>query len=197
MICNPFGALPIFLKLTATDNYQERRKISIRSTVAVLFILVASIWIGVPILNIIGIKIPPFQFAGALVILLLGFSMIKAEDSRYKQTSEEKMEAVQKDSIAITPLAIPLIAGPGAISSVISTTSVFTGISDSLILTFIVLIVAVTMGAILFFASKIEDLLGRVGLNIFTRIGGLIVAANALDSLARAIKEMFPILAGG
>ena len=197
MICNPFGALPIFLKLTADDTYQERRATSVKATIAIFFILFASVWLGTYLLSILGIKIPAFQFVGGLVIFLLAFSMLKAEESGYKQTVEEKKEAKQKDSIAITPLAIPLIAGPGAISSVISTTSVFTGVTNNLIITLIAAGVSLIMGSILFFASKVEDVLGRVGINIFTRIGGLIVAANGLDSIVRAVKEMFPILASG
>jgi len=197
MICNPFGVLPLFLKLTAADTYQERRKTSIRATIAVSIILIIATWIGIPLLAILGIKIAPFRFAGSLVILSLAFSMLKAEDSRFKQTSEEKIEAVQKDSIAITPLAIPLIAGPGAISSIITTTSGFPGIMNYFILSMIALGVAFGMGGILFFAGKVEDLLGRVGLNIFTRIGGLIIAANSIDSLSTSLKEMFPLLMNG
>jgi MarC family membrane protein len=197
LICNPIGALPIFLKLTATDTYKERRAIAIKATFATFIILLVSTWLGVYLLHIFGIKVAAFQFTGGLVILILAFSMLRAEDSRYKQTVEEKQEAVQKDSIAITPLAIPLIAGPGAISSIIATTSVFPGINNNILITAIVLGVTLIMGSILFFAPILESILGRVGINIFTRIGGLIVASNALDSIARSVKEMFPILVGG
>lgn len=195
MICNPFGILPIFLKLTAKDTYQEKRKTSIKAAIAIASILVGAVWLGIPILNVLGIKVAPFQFIGALVILSLAFSMLKAEDSRLKQTSEEKLEATQKDSIAITPLAIPLVAGPGAISAIISTSSSFPGVTNLLILTLITIVISLIMGSILFFAGRVEVILGRVGLNIFTRIGGLVVAANSFDSLANALKEIFPILA--
>jgi len=195
-ICNPIGALPIFLKLTATDTYQERRSTSVKAAIAVFCILLGSAWLGLPLLHILGIRIAPFQFTGGLVILLLALSMLRADDNRYKQTTEEKQESIQKESIAITPLAVPLIAGPGAISSIITTKSVYPGIENTLILSLIILSVAFLMGALLFFASKVEDILGRVGINIFTRIGGLIVASNALGTLERALKEMFPFLSG-
>jgi len=197
MICNPIGVLPIFLKLTETDTYQERRATSIKAAIAIFFILLGSAWLGIPLLNILGIRIAPFQFTGGLVVLLLALSMLRADDSRYKQTTEEKKEAVHKESVAITPLAIPLIAGPGAISSIITTKSVYPGIDNTFILSLIILGVSFLMGSLLFFASKVEDVLGRVGINIFTRIGALIVASNALGTLEGALKEMFPILMGG
>ncbi len=197
MICNPIGVLPIFLKLTETDTYQERRATSVKAAIAVFFILLGSAWLGIPLLHILGIRIAPFQFTGGLVVLLLALSMLRADDTRYKQTTEEKKESVQKESVAITPLAIPLIAGPGSISSIITTKSIYPGMDSTLILSLIILGVSFLMGSFLFFASKVEDVLGRVGINIFTRIGALIVASNALGTLEGALKEMFPFLTGG
>lgn len=196
MICNPFGVLPMFLKLTAADTYEERRKTSISAMIAVSCILVGSTWLGMPVLQILGIKLAAFRFAGALVILTLAFSMLKAEESKIKQTSEEKVEAISKASIAITPLAIPLIAGPGAISTIIVETSQSVDWIHQILLSVVALLVAIVMGGLLYCASRVESLLGRVGLNIFTRIGGLIVASHALDTLSLSLKEMFPVLAG-
>ncbi|PIS01754.1 MAG: amino acid transporter [Chlamydiae bacterium CG10_big_fil_rev_8_21_14_0_10_35_9] len=196
MICNPFAVLPLFLKLTAADTFEERRRTSLIATFAVACILVGATWLGMPVLLILGIKLAPFRFAGALVVLMLAFSMLRAEDTRLKQTSEEKVEAITKSSIAITPLAIPLIAGPGAISAIIVEASQYTGLINHGILSFVAIAVALFMGTILYFATKVENILGRVGLNIFTRIGGLVVASNALDSLSVALKEMFPGLTG-
>jgi len=195
-ICNPIGALPIFLKLTATDTYQERRTTSVKAAIAVFCILFISAWLGIPLLHVLGIRIAPFQFAGGLVILLLALSMLRAEGTQYKQTTEEKKESVQKESIAVTPLAIPLIAGPGAISSIITTTSIYAGMTSTLIISLIILGVSFLMGSVLFFSSKVENVLGQVGINIFTRIGGLVVASNAIGTLERALKEMFPVLMG-
>lgn len=196
MICNPFGALPMFLKLTAADTYEERRRTSISAMLAVSCILVGSTWLGMPALQVLGIKLAPFRFAGALVILTLAFSMLRAEDSKIKQTSEEKAEAISKASIAITPLAIPLIAGPGAISTIILEASQSPGWLHQIFLSLVALLVALVMGGLLYYGSRVENLLGRVGLNIFTRIGGLVVASHALDSLALSLKEMFPLLGG-
>jgi len=194
VICNPLGALPALLRLTEFETTEQRKRTAFTAAIAVGCILILVTWIGSPLLKIFGIKVPPFQFAGGFVVFLLALSMLRAEQSRMKQTREEQVEASVKDSVAITPLAIPLIAGPGAISTIVVNVSLFPTPLDQLYMSLCGLLVALIMGIVMFFASYFEKLFGRVGINIFTRIGGLILAANAMESMAKGLVGMFPIM---
>ncbi len=194
VICNPLGALPALLRLTEYETPEQRKRTAFVAAVAVLCILVVVTWIGSYLLVIFGIKVPPFQFGGGFVVFLLSLSMLRAEQSRIKQTKEEQIEASIKESVAITPLAMPLIAGPGAISTVIVNASLFPSFLDQLYMTFSAVLVAFIMGIVMYFATYFEKLFGRVGINIFTRIGGLILAANSVESMAKGLIGMFPVL---
>lgn len=194
IICNPLGALPALLRLTEYDTPEQRKKVAYTAAVAVGCILVLVVWIGGPLLQVFGVKVPSFQFAGGFVVFLLALSMLRAEQSRMKQTKEEQIEATIKESVAITPLAMPLIAGPGAISTVIVNVSLFPHPVDQVYMSLCAVVVALIMGIVMFFATFIERLFGRVGINIFTRIGGLIIGANAIESMAKGLVGMFPFL---
>jgi len=129
---------------------------------------------------------------GGLVVLMLSFSMLRAEQSKFKETKEERQEGIEKESPGITPLGIPLIAGPGAISTVIVNANTY---KSSLIwIIGVAILVSIILWIILHSANFIEKILGRVGINIFTRIGGLILASNAVDTIYKALLEMFPRL---
>jgi multiple antibiotic resistance protein len=194
VICNPLGALPALLRLTEYETPEQRKRTAYVAAVAVACILIVVTWIGSYLLVIFGIKVPPFQFGGGFVVFLLALSMLRAEQSRIKQTKEEQIEASIKESVAITPLAMPLIAGPGAISTVIVNGSLFPSFLDQLYMTFSAVLVAFIMGIVMYFAAYFEKLFGRVGINIFTRIGGLILAANSVESMAKGLIGMFPVL---
>ena len=182
------------LRLTQTETLVQRKKTALITAFAVGCILFVVTWLGAPLMMILGIHVAPFQFAGGFVVFLLALSMLRAEQSPMKQTKEEQKEAVDKESVAVTPLAIPLIAGPGAISTVVVKASLFPDFSDLFLMTLIALSVALIMGSVLYFANIIERLLGRVGINIFTRIGGLILASNSVETLSQGIMGMFPSL---
>lgn len=194
VITNPLSALPAVLKITRNQSLAEKRHTGLTAAFAAGVILLVSTWIGKPILVILGIELPAFQVAGGVVLFLLALSMLNAEESPIKQTPEEQKER-QSDLGAIVPLAIPIIAGPGAISSVILSVNVFPGILNQLIMSAIVILVVLTMGALLYFASNLEKMMGKGGINIVNRLGGLILAAIAIQTLANGIKGLFPLLA--
>jgi multiple antibiotic resistance protein len=97
---------------------------------------------------------------------------------------------------AIVPLAIPIIAGPGAISTLIVSVSQFPGVYNQLLLSIASILVALVMGVILYFAANLEELFGKSGVNIINRLGGLILAAIAVQTLASGVMGLFPILQG-
>lgn len=196
VVCNPFSAIPAVLTFTRAKTMQEKKRTALVASFAVGVILLVSIWIGSPLLSFFDIRISAFQLAGGFVLFLLALSMLSAEDSPLTHDEEDKQQAKKKASIAVVPLAIPIIAGPGAISTAIVFNTNFPGISNLLIMTVCGLFVTVTLGACLYFATRLEKLIGYTGMNIMGRIGGLILAAIAVETMSKGMIGLFPGLAG-
>jgi multiple antibiotic resistance protein len=194
VICNPFSAMPAFLSLTQGRNFKERRRTGIVASFAVAVILLVAAWIGGSLLHFLGISVASFQCAGGIVLFMLALSLLNAEVSRMKQTSEDQKDAKRKDSIAVVPLAIPLMAGPGAISMVIVSVYSHPGVLGQFYMSICAIVVAAVLGAILYFASNLEKLLGHSGINIVNRLGGLILAATAVETIAKGVVGLFPQL---
>ena len=194
VVCNPLSALPAVLRITRNQTLAEKRRTGMVTATAVLIILLISTWMGSPILMVLGIKLPAFQVAGGVIIFMMAMSMLSAEESPIKQSAEEGKEKRAGDSGAIVPLAIPLIAGPGAISTIIVNVSEFPGIYNLMILSVSAILVTLVMGMLLYFASNLEKMLGQSRINIINRLGGLILAAIAVQTLANGIKGLFPML---
>lgn len=195
-IVNPLGAVPIFLTLTEGRSSAECRQLAHRTAVSVAFILILCIWVGDLILNFFGIGIPAFRTGGGLLILLMAISMMHAKRSASRQTVEEADEADAKDDVAVVPLAIPLLAGPGTISLVIVDAHQADGSVGRIILSAAVILVAVAVWFALRLASPIGARLGITGLNIATRVMGLLLAAIAIQMIAAGLAALLPGLAG-
>ena len=153
-----------------------------------------SLFIGEFVLNFFGITINSFLVAGGLLILLLAISMMHAKTSRIKSTAEEEEESEGKDSIAVVPLATPLLAGPGAISTVILYAHKGIGIRHYLIVGLIILTLTLLLFIIFKFVPYISKYISQTGINVFTRIMGLILAAIAIEFIASGLKGLFPAL---
>ncbi len=119
VIVNPLGTVPLFVSMTAGESDAERKRIARVASLAVGIVLVLSAVAGQHLLAFFGISIASFKVGGAILILLMAISMMHAAPSGEKQTREEAAEAADKDSIAVVPMAIPLLSGPGAISTTI------------------------------------------------------------------------------
>ena len=194
IICNPMAALPAFLKVTAWDSSDTKKRIARSTSMAVAVILVGMTFLGSAVLKLLGIQVYSFQITGGLILLLLAFSMLNATTSRIQETQEENQEAKKKASVAIVPLAIPLIAGPGAISTIIIEVSLHKTLAYQLYVSGACLLVTLFMGTLLYFAATLEKKMGQTGLNIFSRIGGLILAAMSIQTIANGMMGLFPIL---
>jgi multiple antibiotic resistance protein len=196
VILNPLSALPALLNLTQWKSPDERRRIGVKAGIFAGVILVIVTWVGRPLLQILGISLPAFQCAGGIVVFSIALSMLNAQQSAIKQTPDDQKEAKGRESIAIVPLAIPLMAGPGAISTVIFGVNNFPGVVNQFYLTICAMIAAFTLCFILYFASPLGKVLGQTGINIFNRLGGLILAALAINSIAKGLIGLFPVLKG-
>jgi multiple antibiotic resistance protein len=196
VIANPLAALPAVLRITRNQTLEEKRKTGTTAAFAVGCILVGSAWFGTPLLALFGINIYAFQVAGGFILFLLSLSMLYAEESAIKQDPNDPNKKAEVGG-AIVPLAIPIIAGPGAISMVIVSVNKFPGVYNQLIITCSAILVALAMGVLLYFAANLEKILGQKRINLITRIGGLILAAIAIQTLAAGFIGLFPILGVG
>ncbi len=201
-IVNPLGSVPIFLGLTAGMNEEERNRCAKTAALAMAVILSTSALAGNEILRFFGIGIDSFRIGGGVLILLLAISMLHAKTSHVKHTPDEAEEAVAKEDISVVPLAIPLLAGPGAISSVIlylteggmlSSVSYYARFAEVEI---VIVLVCLVSWFFLRLAVPIGDKLGATGINIASRIMGLILSAIAIEFIAAGIKGLFPSVSG-
>lgn len=194
-IVNPIGCLPIFISATEGWQKAERTRTARMVALTVFIVLSLSAFIGNGILDFFGISIPSFQVGGGILILLISISMMHGKQSSTRQTPEEAQSLAERDVIAIVPLSIPLLAGPGAISSMIISAQQQPSIWGHLTLLIPVAIVSGLIWLILQLADIITGQLGTIGINIVTRLMGLILAAMAVEFIAHGITGLFPQLA--
>ncbi len=194
-IVNPLGALPVFLSMSdKSDPDADMRTIN-RAAVSVALILLVSAWTGEALLRFFGITIEAFRVGGGLLILLMGISMLHGQQSHVKHCPNEADALETKEDISVVPLAIPLMAGPGAISLVILDAHKISTWGGEVLLALAILAVAVIIWLVLLIAEKMRDKLGIIGLNIATRIMGLILAAIGVQFIADGVKALLPGLA--
>jgi len=188
MLCSPITAIPVFLSLSQGRHKSDRMKIGIYSGTAVATILVIATWFGESILGVLGIRIAAFQCAGGIIVMLLALSMLNATVSPIRQSTDETSGKVP--TIAVVPLAIPLMAGPGAISAVIVSANRFSGFENLIQMTICNVAIGVVTTFLLIFALPIEKKLGSTGLNLVTRIGGLILSAMAVEIFTSGLEGL-------
>ncbi|HAM50844.1 MAG TPA: hypothetical protein DCP92_09205 [Nitrospiraceae bacterium] len=192
---NPFGAVPVFIGLTGSLTKRERRRVVLTASIAVAAVLIVAALIGDSLLNFFGICIPSFKVGGGILLMLMAISMMQGRHTQTRQTPEEAQEAEDKQSIAVVPIAIPLLAGPGAISTVIIYAHAsFQPVHIALIIC-INLIVALVTWVALHVATPISNMLGKTGINIAARLMGLLLAAIAVEFVAGGLAQLLPGLA--
>lgn len=195
-IINPVGLLPVFVSLTSHQTDIERQHTNRDANVAVVVILLVTMIAGQYILNLFSISIAAFRIAGGSLICIIAMSMLQGKMSEVKRNKEEDRESSGMESVAVVPLALPLMAGPGAISSVI----VFGAEHNTLINIFGMFLTISTLGIlcwILFrMAPAIFKLLGKTGINVITRLMGLLMLSLGIEVIAAGAKGLFPSLMG-
>jgi MarC family membrane protein len=194
-ITNPVGNLAIFASLTGNKSLEGKKKTAFVAGSAILIILITVTWTGDLILRGFGIDIASFETAGGLIIALMGISMLHARTSETHHNKEEDKEAKSKDSVAVVPIAIPIVAGPGAITTIIVNTHRFPTIEDKVFISCVSLLIALILWLTFYFSAPVSRLLGVFGINIVTRIMGIILTAIAFGMMASGFKALFPGLA--
>lgn len=195
-ITNPIGNLAIFISLVSDSPIPEQKKTALSASLAILIIFIVVVWTGSWILNFFGITPAAFETAGGIIILLLGISMLNAHDNKSGHSSMHHTEAEQKaakkkDSVAVVPMAIPLVAGPGAITTIIIHTHIMKTVMDKLMISATCVVLSVILFVCFYFANVINKAVGVNGIKIATRIMGIVLAAIAIQMLSEGIVALF------
>ncbi|MFA7384387.1 MAG: YchE family NAAT transporter [Desulfurivibrionaceae bacterium] len=192
-IVNPIGAIPIYISLTDGYRPEDRARIIRLTPVAVSAILLVTLLSGEFILRFFGISIGSFRVGGGILLLLMAISMLQAKTSRTAHTSDEAEETADRETIAVVPLAIPLLSGPGAISTVIVYAYKAKGPLAYLITSAGILLLGLSVYLSLLAAPYIAKKLGKTGINIITRLMGLFLAAISVEFITSGLKSIFPV----
>ena len=194
-IVNPIGSIPMFI--SATNGWSESDQLKTTKTVAitVFSVLAVSALFGDSILDFFGISIASFQVGGGILLLLIAISMMHAKHSGTRQTLEEAQAVAEREAIAIVPLSIPLLAGPGAISSMIIAAQQSGSFINHIPLILPIAAISLMIWGILRLSNRIAEKLGTIGINVVTRLMGLILAAMAVEFIANGLTGLFPKLA--
>ncbi|MGQ0655119.1 MAG: MarC family protein [Betaproteobacteria bacterium] len=190
-VLDPFLAVPIFLALTAGRDARSRRALVQAVALTVFAVLAVSALLGDAILQVVGASLAAFRVGGGLVLLLMALAMLNARAGGLRQTKEEAAELESGDVSGVVPLAVPLLAGPGAISTTILAAQRGGAAHLGAIIGCIALVAAMTW-LVLSAAQAIGARLGTTGLNVATRLLGLLLAALAIQTMAEGLKQLFP-----
>lgn len=197
-VTNPLGNLAIFISLTSHRTPAQIRAISFKCGTAILIALITSVWLGNGLLKFFSISIWGFKIAGGFVIVMIALSMLQLQKSliSHEKNEEKKISSSSsKDTIAIVPMAIPIIAGPGAMTTAVVAGQHYATFADHIYLTVTCVLLTVIITMILLFSTIITRLLGEEGVKIFTRIMGLLLMAIAFDLIISGIQGAFTVLA--
>lgn len=187
-IVDPFAAIPTFLAMTGGDTPEQRRRMARTACVTCAGVMSAFALLGPAIFRMFGITLAAFQVAGGLVLLLSALDMLRAQKSALKETPEEIAEGMSKDDIAITPLAVPLLAGPGAITTSIVLAGRATTLPRKAVFFALIALVALISYWTLTIAAESAKRLSSTILNIITRLMGLLLAAIGVQFILSALK---------
>lgn len=187
-IVDPFAAVPAFLAMTARESVEQRRRTAGLASFTCALVLCIFAAFGPALFRLFGITMSAFQIAGGLILLLTSLDMLRGKRSSLKETQEETTAGAQKDEIAITPLAIPMLSGPGAITTTIVLSHNAHELVHKSILYVSILGVSAASYVILYLAAQGTHKLNPIAMNIMTRLIGLLLAAVGVQFILTALK---------
>jgi multiple antibiotic resistance protein len=195
-VMNPFGTVPVFVGLTQENNKVERNKIAFWTSLNVLIILVISFFIGKYILLFFGITLNSLKIAGGLIIASSGFALLTGEFNKHKgmKKTRVKEDIESRSQISLTPLAMPMIAGPGTMSLLITYNREFEELNNVLIILGAIVLSSISIYLILKSSFSIVKVLGASGINALSRIIGFIVIAIGVEFIISAVVNIFNII---
>jgi len=191
-VMNPFGTVPVFVSLTKDQSIKERSAIAFKASLNVLVILLISFFIGKYILVFFGISINSLKIAGGLIITSSGFALLTGKFSEHKGMKKKnvKVDLASRSEISLTPLALPMIAGPGTISLLITYNQEFTAAQEILFILVAILFAAISVYLILKSSHYFVRILGASGINALSRIIGFVVIAIGIEFIIAAVLSI-------
>ena len=189
VIVNPIAAMPAFIAMTANDTVASRLRMARLACIVATGVLTLFAITGTWIFALLGITLPAFQVAGSLLMLSIALDMLHAKRSTAQETREETEAGISKDDIAITPLGVPMLAGPGAISSSLILMSQAQTWEQKVALIVSIAIVGLTSYLILRISAQGARMLNPLALKLITRLMGLLLAAIAVQFAIKGLQE--------
>ena len=188
VVIDPIGLVPIFIAITQKEPQFSRQRIALLGVGISTIILLAFLVMGQPLLEALEISLPAFRTAGGILLLIVGLQMVLQESGGHSASTDPASSV----DLAVFPLATPLIAGPGGIMSVVLLTdNQKFGFMDQVVTVLALLVVLLITYVALLAADWIQKKLGRTGVNVITRILGLLLAALAMETILAGIRGYF------
>lgn len=193
----PPGLAPIFIALSVGMSSADRRKAAFSAATISAVVLLCFAIFGEQLIGILGISLPAFRIAGGLLLFVIAYNMVFAHDEDHKSTSQAAAEKDSLQNIAIFPLAIPIISGPGSISASILLASKATNFVQTVALFIVIGIAVGTCLAVMLLANRIDHFLGATGRIIVSRLFGMILAALAMQFVIDGVLSVMPAASQG
>ena len=188
-VINPLGTVPVFVGLTSDESIPERNKTSLLTTINVIVILIISFFAGTFLLKFFGISLNALRIAGGMIIVTSGFALLTGTFSKHKGMKNKRVQKDldKREKFSLTPLAIPMLAGPGSISLLITFNQKYQTTTSILYVILAVLAVGLATFLILRSSHYISKLLGASGINAISRIVGFIVISIGVEYISAAV----------
>ncbi len=190
-VVNPFGAIPVFLSLTADLDKKTRNRQALKTVIYFMAILITFFFAGKFILNFFGIRIEDIRIAGGLLICSTGFGLLRPDAHKGKRIDKDvRKEGIDKDDISFTPMAMPILSGPGSIALIIGFFNEAAGISEYVYTVLSVVILAGICYIILRSSDKINRVLGKGGMSALSRMMGFIVLSIGISMILNGLLPL-------
>ncbi len=197
-IVNPLAIVPFFIHYTQGFSYAQRRRTIQVASFSVFCVIAACALLGLQILDFFNISLQSFQVGGGMLLLISAMNMLNAQPAEAKPSTNEFEEGAEKaaagSSIAVVPLTIPLLTGPASMSTVVIYADRAQGVWQTLALVGYGVVIALATAVCFSLADPIARVLGKTGINVMTRLMGLILAALAVEVMADGLGKIFPVL---
>ena len=193
-IVNPLAIVPFFIHYTQDFDDEQRRRTVLISAFSCFVVIAVSALMGLQILKFFGISLASFQVGGGMLLLTSSLAMLNAQPAEAKSNAEEMNDAASRASIAVVPLTIPLLTGPATMSTVVIYADKAKSVLQLTTLVGYGVVVALATALCFSMAQPIARRLGKTGINVMTRLMGLILAALAVEVMSDGLMKLFPIL---
>jgi len=190
VLVDPFAAIPAFLVMTSDSAATRRRRMAARAAWTCFIVLAVFSIAGSLIFSLFGITLPAFKIAGGIILGLIGLDMVQARRSPTKETPRDTEEGLEKEDVGIIPLGIPMLAGPGSISTVMVLVSQAANWKHSAVVFSAIALTSALSFAVLAAADRVRSFLGETGIRILTRMMGLLLTAIAVQFVLNGFRDL-------